>query len=162
MNGGRGDDYIGIIGTGFTSVNGGEGWNTLVFESSDLTLDLSKMGLRVQGFAQFDLNNQSNHANSDPRDGYSNPTSGNTLALRLSDVLSQPNGAVGPNSQHMTILGDGTSTVQLDGTSSLAGSNWVVSGQQSINGVAFDVYYNTAMDASTSANLLIQQGVHVI
>jgi len=77
-------------------------------------------------------------------------------------VLSESNGTVGANGKHMTILGDATSTVQLDGSATLAATNWVVTGQQAVGGVTFDVYQNTAMGASAAADLLIQQGVQVI
>jgi len=162
VSGGVGNDYIGIIGTNFTSVNGGSGWNTLVFEGSNLTVNLAQMGLRVQGFAQFDLNNQSNNNASDPQGQFLTPSTDNTLALRLSDVLSESNGAVGPSSQHMTILGDTSSTVQLDGSSTLAGTNWVTTGTLTVSGVVFDVYHNSSMGSNTAADLLIQQGVHVV
>jgi hypothetical protein len=143
-------------------VNGGEGWNTLVFEQSNLNVDLTQMGSRVQGFGQFDLNNQSNTAASDPKGLFSDAAVSNTLALRLSDVLSESNGTTGANGKHMTILGDATSTVQLEGSATLAATHWVVTGQQTVDGVTFDVYHNTTMGANTLADLLIQQGVHVI
>jgi hypothetical protein len=163
VNGGAGDDHIGIAGVNFTSVHGGNGWNTLVFEGSNLTLNLTDMGLRVQGIDQFDLNNQSNTAATDPRGLFTGATTSNTLQLSLSDVLNEPNGTVGPTTQQMTILGDGNSAVQLDGgLESTAGSNWSVTGTQSVNGVAFDIYHNSTMGANTVADLLIQQGVHVI
>jgi hypothetical protein len=162
VNGGAGDDYIGIIGTTFTSLNGGAGWNTLVFEQSNLKVDLAQMGLRVQGFGQFDLNNHSNTAASDPKGSFTGATTSNTLALRLADVLSESNGTTGANGKHMTILGDATSTVQLEGSTTLSGSGWAVTGQQSVDSVTFDVYHNAKMGASTAADLLIQQGVHVI
>jgi hypothetical protein len=161
VSGGAGNDFIGIIGTTFTSLNGGGGSNTLVFEGSGLTLNLTQLGLRVQNFGQFDLNNQSHTAASDPRGLFSGPTTGNILLLKLSDVLSE-NGAPGPTSPHMTILGDGTSTVQLEGSTSLSGSNWAQNGTATVNGVLFDVYHNSTMGNNTIADLLIQHGVQVI
>jgi hypothetical protein len=165
VSGGPGNDFIGIIGTNFTGLDGGGGWNTLVFESSGITLNLTQMGPRVQGFGQFDLNNQSNNAASDPRSLFTGTTEHNTLELSLSDILSEPNGTVGQNTQHMTILGDSSSTVQLDSTSdaaSLAAAGWSSTGVQTIGGITFDVWHNSAMNGSTAADLLIQQGVHVV
>jgi hypothetical protein len=142
-----GNDYIGIFSSNFVSVNGGAGWDTLVFEKSGITLNLTSMGARVQGFEQFDLNNQSNIGMA--------RTSGNTLELRLSDILSQPNPP--SSSQNLSILGDANSTVHLNDT------GWAKSGAtQLIGGVSFDVWHNTAQGSSTAADLLIQQGVHVI
>jgi hypothetical protein len=179
VSGGAGNDFVGIIGTNFTSVNGGAGWNTLVFEGSNLTLNLTQMGQRVQNFGTFDLDNQSNTASTDP----GNPATGeapgqfvgttqnNTLQLSLSDVLSE-NGVLSVANQsgtpsmanpgHMMILGTSASnaTVQLDGTTSLTGSNWSNTGTQTINGITFDVYHNST--ANTLADLLIEQGVRVI
>jgi hypothetical protein len=169
VSGGAGDDFVGIVGTNFTTVNGGAGWNTLVFEQSGLTLNLTQMGQRVQNFGTFDLDNQSNNSTTDPRGQFKGETTGNTLQLSLSDVLSE-NGALNAANQsgthtlanpgHMTILGDANSTVQLDGTNSLAGSNWSSTGTQVIGGITFDVYHNST--ANTLADLLIEQGVHVI
>jgi len=161
VNGGKGNDYIGIAGTNFTSIDGGGGWNTLVFEKSGLTLDLTQMGLRVQNIGQFDLSNSLHTAAADPRNLFADHTTGNTLKLSLSDVLSE-NSAASPSSPHMTIWGDGSSTVVLDGTSSLAGSGWMISGWQPIGSETFAVYHNTSMGSSTAADLLIQQGVQVI
>jgi hypothetical protein len=142
-------------------VDGGSGWDTLLFEGSSLTLDLAQMGLRVKGFEAFDLNNQSNNASTDPLGLFIGLTQGNTLKLRLSDVLSEPD-AISQGSQRMTIMGDSSSTVVLDGTSSLAGSNWKISGSTAIKGVTYDVYHNTTMGSNTVADLLIQHDVHVI
>jgi hypothetical protein len=161
VNGGIGNDYIGIVGTDFTSINGGGGWNSLVFEQSGLTLDLTQMGLRVQNIGQFDLSNSLHTSAADPRNLFSDPTTGNTLKLSLADVLSE-NGAAGPSSQHMTILGDSSSTVVLDNTSSLAGSGWMMTGSQAVDGTNFDVYHNMSMGSNTAADLLIQHGVQVI
>jgi hypothetical protein len=53
--------------------------------------------------------------------------------------------------------------VQLDGSSTLVGTNWVATGtQQDVNGVVFELYHNNSMGSNTTADLLIQQGVHVI
>jgi hypothetical protein len=161
VNGGAGDDFIGIIGANFTSLNGGGGWNTLVFEGAGITLDLSSMELRVRNFGQFDLNNQSNNASADPRGLFTGATAGNTLQLSLSDILSE-NGAPGPSTRLMTILGDASSTVQLDCTTDLSASHWAITGATTINGALFDVYHNATMNSNTMADLLIQHGIHVI
>jgi uncharacterized protein (DUF2141 family) len=177
VNGGAGSNYIGIVSTNFTNVNGGGGWNTLVFENvgtSGMTVDLSKVGLRVQNFQEFDLNNQLNNLSTDPRTTFTGAAENNTLALRLSDVLNisqslGSNGYTGPNGQHqITILGDGTSTVQLltaagTPTNSANGAGWTQTGSQTIGGIQFDQYHNSAVAATnTAADLLIQHGVVVV
>jgi hypothetical protein len=173
--GGAGNDFIGIVGTNFTSVNGGNGWNTLVFEGNGIDLNLATMGLKVQGFAEFDLNNQLNNASTDPGNAihptagqFVGTTSGNTLELSLADVISESNGDVNLSTQRMTILGDGTSKVVLDGTTdaaSLATAGWTSTsaGTLTINGVTatFDLWHNSAA-TSTAGDLLIQHGVNVI
>ncbi|MDR2155428.1 MAG: Ig-like domain-containing protein [Burkholderiaceae bacterium] len=167
VSGGRGDDFVGIVGTGFTSLSGGEGRDTLVFEASDLTVNFADMGLKVNGFSQFDLNNQLNSADTDPDGQLIGNTQDNTLQLRLSDVISQLEGAVksavGPNSAHMRILGDSASTVdfaetgwQITGTQTFSVSNGYVS-----HDVTFDVWHNTSMAANSAFDVLIQQGVVV-
>jgi len=145
-NGTAGNDYIGIVSNNFAGVNGGAGWDTLVFEQSGITLNLSSMGAKVQGFEQFDLNNQSNAGAA--------PTQNNTLTLSLADVLSLPNPA--SPSQHLTIMGDHMSTVNL------ADANWASSGTQTLGGVSYDVWHNTAQGSNVVADLLIQQGVCVL
>jgi hypothetical protein len=154
VSGGAGSDFIGIVSTQFTSVNGGSGTDTLVFEASNITLNLGEMGLRVQGFEQFDLNNSAHTAAGDPSGLFAGETHNNTLALRLSDVLSQMSSA--PNSQRMTITGGADSTVDLIDT------GWTKGASQTIGTTTFDVWHNSAQGSNTVADLLIQQGVHVI
>jgi hypothetical protein len=130
-----------------------------------MTLNLTQMGARVQGHEQFDLNNQSNNAASDPRGLFTGTTEHNTLELSLSDILNEPNGVVKQGTQHLTVLGDSSSTVQLDGTSdaaSLAAAGWSSAGTQTVGGITFAVWHNSTMSGDTAADLLIQQGVHVI
>jgi hypothetical protein len=171
VDGGAGNDFVGIVSTNFTSINGGNGWNTLVFEGSNMFLSLAQMGLRVQGFQQFDLNNQSNNTSTDPRGThqFTGTTTGNTLSISLADVLSEANANVGMTNsatlaqRHVTILGDANSTVSFDGSASLSTTQWAISGgPQTINGVTFNDYHNSAMGSATYADVLIQQGVQVV
>jgi len=166
--GGRGNDHIGIIGANFTSISGGgsSGGNpstdTLAFEGSNLTLDLTAMGYRVSGFERFDLNNQTHGttAAGDPNGLFTALTQNNTLKLSLADVLSQPDSPMsqltGGPAPNMVILGDGASTVNL------TDAGWSSNTTQTVGGVIYDVWHNAAQGASTVADLLIQQGVHVV
>jgi len=150
--GGGSNDLIGIIGTNFTSISGGIGADTLAFESSNLTLNLTTLGYRVSGFERFDLNNQVNNANaavSDPTGQATALTHGNTLKLTLADVINQADNPYLP--QKLTILGDAQSTVDL------TDAGWSKVGDQA----GFDVWHNAAQGTSTVADLLIQQAVHV-
>ena len=156
--GGVSNDLVGITGTHFTSVSGGYGTDTLALEGSNLTLDLTALGYRVSGFERFDLNNQVNHANagvSDPSGQFTALTQGNTLKLSLAEVLLQLDNPYYPI-QHVTILGDTTSTVNL------TDANWSSNGTQTIDGVSYDLWHNAAQGSNTVADLLIQQGVHVL
>jgi len=109
----------------------------------------------VQNFGLFDLNNQTNNAATDPMGLFTGLTSNNTLQLKLSDVLTE-NGALGPLSPKMTILGDDTSTVDL------LDAGWVkTNSTETVGGALCDVWHNDAMKANTMADLLIQQGVGV-
>jgi hypothetical protein len=153
---GIGSDYVGIVDTKFMSITGGtSGSNTLVFEQSGLTLNLTSMGLKVQNFGTFDLDNQSNDKTTDPEGKFTGTTTGNTLQLSLSDVLSENGGPTHP----ITILGSSSSTVQLDGTSTLSSSNWYLASSKIIGTTPFDVYQN---HSSSVAQLLIEHGVNVI
>jgi hypothetical protein len=187
--GGKGDDFIGIAGTTFSSVNGGAGFNTLVFEGSGMSVNMTSMSTQVLSITQFDLSNLLNNASTDP--GAPDPktglpsgtkqdvgaTHGNTLVLTLNDVVGLVSEMKGVSSQnkvisgstsanHITILGDASATVDLD-----QGSGWksgttetmnVWNGYNYITGVVFNVYHPLALtDANTSADLLIEQGVKV-
>jgi hypothetical protein len=182
--GGAGDDHIGIVGLNFTRVNGNEGWNTLVFEGKGINLNLATQGLAVENFQQFDLNNQENTTTTDPQGKFTGLTTGNTLSLRLSDVLSEGNvdNQLSPGSSSiaahtaMTIMGDSSSTVQLltstgapstvtstasDGTATATSSGWAIAGSQNIGTVSYDLWVNSA-DTTKASELLIQHGINVI
>jgi len=152
-SGGKGSNYIGIVSTNFTGINGGGGTDTVVFEASGIKLNLAEMKLKVQNIEQFDLNNQTNTATTDPHGTATGLTTGNALELRVTDVLSQMSDA--PSGQRMTVLGDNTSTVILDG------SYWMSTGMTAAGGLNFTVWHNATMGANTAADLLIQQGVLV-
>jgi hypothetical protein len=117
------------------------------------------MGLNVQNFQTFDMTNQSvGHVGA--------KTTGNTLQLGLSDVLSENGGlGIGSAAHPLMVLGDTSATspsasvVQLDGTSSLAGSNWSLSPSTTVVGSdVFDVYRHST---NSAAELLIQHGANI-
>jgi hypothetical protein len=187
--GGKGDDFIGIAGTTFSSVNGGAGFNTLVFEGSNMNVNMTSMSTQVLSITQFDLSNLLNNASTDPgapdpktglpngTQHYVGETHGNTLTLTLNDVVGLVSEMKGVSSQnlvtsgstsanHITILGDASATVDLD-----KGSGWAIAGTETmnvwngytaINGVVFSVWHPVSLGTTdTSADLLIEQGVKV-
>jgi hypothetical protein len=158
VDGGAGNDFVGLVGTSLNGVSGGAGWNTLALEGSGMTVNLAALGTKVQGFQQFDLDNQLNDVKTDPNHGYTGLTTHNTLELRLSDVLGESGlsanvGSTAPgantNQHNVTILGSSSSTVQLlnsDKSDSSAvsstqtsadptnhGSYWEVTGAETLN-----------------------------
>jgi hypothetical protein len=92
-------------------------------------------------------------------------SSSGTLNLSLQDVLSDASALTNAGStQQITINNGGgvVSTVNLtDGVGTAAGQ-WQDTGTTTVNGVTYDIYHNAAQGASTLADLLIQQGIHVI
>ena len=148
--GGAGNDTIHITEiAGVVRVDGGLGVDTLVADASNLTLDLSQLGLKVQGFENFDL-------------GTGAANTGNTLKLRLTDVLSQQSSVGNGNGTgqgHLRVTGDSGDTVQLlHGTDS-----WSVTGSTSAGGVNYSIYHNSNLSAAnTLGDIWIQQGITVI
>ncbi|QFZ84369.1 hypothetical protein GFK26_17170 [Variovorax paradoxus] len=71
VHGGSGDDTVRIHSGDFASLDGGLGIDTLVMDGKAMHIDLSALGMKVQGFEKFDLG-----------------AGGNTLALSASDVLA--------------------------------------------------------------------------
>ncbi|CAB3778414.1 hypothetical protein LMG27177_00599 [Paraburkholderia fynbosensis] len=145
--GGAGNDTIGIVGTNFTRVDGGLGVDTMKFEASGLSLNLTDYGTRVKGIENFDLGNSGQG------------TGGNALSLRLSDVLNMPDSL--SSTVHMTISGDSSSSVTLAEGTGTGSAQWQVTGTTTVNNVAYDVYHNTSMGSNTVADLLIQHGIQV-
>ncbi|MDR2155632.1 MAG: Ig-like domain-containing protein [Burkholderiaceae bacterium] len=194
------NDFIGITSTDFTEVDGmvGAGFNSLVFEASNMTLNVSEkvipemFVLDLKRIQQFDLNNQLNTKDTgpDPSTGanpYQGLTTGNKLVLTFDDVenlvgqyknedankdgkpdIFSTNQVVSgtTSATHLTILGDASSTVQLDaGWSKTAGTNTmnIYNGlgddEFTYTGKVFDVWHHTGSDALY--DLLIMQGVVV-
>jgi FG-GAP repeat len=140
--GGAGDDNISLAGMSFTRVDGGLGIDTLTLAgSSSLSLDFASVGTRVQGFEKFDLG---------ASDGI-----GNTLSLRLSDVLNETSGSL---LGHFEVKGGAGDTVQLNGS-----GNWAASSTMVSSGVTYDVYHNSNLDAANKlGDVWIQQGMAVL
>jgi hypothetical protein len=135
--GGGGNDIITLVGTNFTRIDGGLGTDKLVLAGSGLSLNLPDEGLAVQGIEQFDLGN-----------------GGNTLTLRLADVIQMPDTVGAPG--HMVISGGATDTVDL------VEANWSNTGTTTVmNGQTYDLWSNASL-SGTKDDVWIQQGVAVV
>ncbi|WP_216639206.1 Ig-like domain-containing protein [Variovorax paradoxus] len=148
--GGAGNDRIHIEEiNGVVRVDGGLGIDTLVVDGSNITLDLSQLGLKVKGFENFDL-------------GRSAANVGNILKLRISDVLNQQSSTGNGNGLgqgHLRVTGDSSDTVELLRDT----DSWQNTGTRNVGGVNYDVYHNNTLPPdNTLGDIWIQQGVTVI
>ncbi|MDR2155040.1 MAG: Ig-like domain-containing protein [Burkholderiaceae bacterium] len=192
------NDFIGITGTDFFEVDGmaGGGFNTIVFEANNLTLNVAQMLQQdpipgIKRIQQFDLNNQLNTEDTGPNgpgtaNDYDIDTTGNKLILSFDDVevlvgqykdedankdgkpdVFSTNFVVSgtTSATHMTILGDNTSTVELDAgwaktsTNTMNIYNGLGSDAFTYENVVFDVWHHSG--SNTVYDLLIMQGVVV-
>ncbi|WP_426391353.1 Ig-like domain-containing protein [Variovorax sp. R-27] len=148
--GGAGNDSIHINEiNGVVRVDGGLWIDTLAIDSSNVTLDLSQLGLKVKGFENFDL-------------GRGAGNTGNVLKLRIADVLSQQSSTGtgnGAGQGHLRVTGDASDTVELlRGTDS-----WSNTGTTNVGGVSYSIYHNSTLPAeNTLGDIWIQQGVTVV
>ncbi|WP_411705273.1 Ig-like domain-containing protein, partial [Edaphovirga cremea] len=114
MNAGAGNDYILIGNTGFSSVDGGSGFDTLVWDSA-ANLNFSEVSGKVTGIEAIHLG-----------DNYAN-----TLTLSLADVL-----ATSDTTDVLVVQGGSTDAVTLtDG-------GWSVVGNQIWRGDTYQVLEN--------------------
>ncbi|WP_093320565.1 Ig-like domain-containing protein [Thorsellia anophelis] len=133
FNAGSGNDYIIAYDTSFDFIDGGDGNDTLIWNSFD-NLDLSQISSKVDSIEYLHLN-----------DAYAN-----TLTLDINDVL-----AMTPTDDHLLVIqGGATDKVDLD----LTDSQWSTLGAQSFRGETYNVYVHATEDAQ----LWIQQGIAVI
>jgi hypothetical protein len=178
-------EWVGIVNTGFTSIDAGGGFDTLVFEGSGMTITLADG--KVEGFEQFDLSNQLNTYGTRPDDDdatnmYEGRQTGNTLELtfndvknlvddspmELTDTLNRPGSGETSPVNFITILGDGDSTVKLDAT------GWSKEGQilvhvsnfkdeidPIVDGVFDRWHYDAGVGSDSIYDVLIQVGVKV-
>jgi len=125
---------IGIVSDGFARVDGGLGIDTLVFSGSGMNVDLSALGLKVQGFEKFDLG-----------------TGANRLSLDVTDVIE--------HGEHNLALQDGKVQMQVDGDGGVlslsTADGWTNAGTASVDGAQYSVY------TSGNAELLVEDKVQV-
>ena len=133
------DDTIALSGTNFTRVDGGAGIDSLRFDFSATTVDLATMGNKIKGFEQFDLG-----------------SGGNTLKLRLGDVLNQSD-ETGAGTKMMINGSSGT----VDLAEVIGAGGWSNTGTTTVNGNTYNIYHYAGVGASTENDLWIQQGLTV-
>ncbi|MNH72213.1 hypothetical protein D3C73_243720 [compost metagenome] len=114
MSAGAGNDYILVGNTGFTSIDGGSGFDTLVWDSA-ANLNFSEISNKVTGIEAIHLGDQ-----------YAN-----TLTLSLADVL-----AASDTTDVLVVQGGTTDTVTL------TDSGWSVVGNQIWRGDTYQVLEN--------------------
>ncbi|WP_283957803.1 type I secretion C-terminal target domain-containing protein [Variovorax sp. 3P27G3] len=113
LNAGGGNDYIIIKDTSFTSVDGGAGNDTLIWDSTQ-NLNFSDVAAKVKNIETIHLGDKN----------------ANTLKLSLSDVL----GASG-TTDTLVVLGGRTDRVVLE-------DSWSLAGSQVWRGEKYNVYSN--------------------
>ncbi|TWT84610.1 Bifunctional hemolysin/adenylate cyclase precursor [Planctomycetes bacterium CA13] len=119
LRGGEGDDRLSIGDMGFTRIVGGNGFDTLLFETSGHSLDLTdRSDNRILGIEQIDIRG----------------TGPNTLSLGLQDVLN-----ISDESNTLVIRRDEDDAVSI-------GLGWIRGADETIYDATFRVF---TLDAAT-------------
>lgn len=138
VTGSTANDTVHVTDLGFTHIDGGSGTDTLVLNGSNMNLDLTSLGMKVEHIEIFDLGKAGN----------------NTITLDLKEALK----VTDKPEDDLLIKGSVGDRVNLVHGQ---GDIWDVSGQREVNGVTYDVYHNSSTGNSTLGDVLIQQGLHV-
>ncbi|PIF78338.1 hypothetical protein CLU95_5523 [Variovorax sp. 54] len=140
VHGGAGNDTVHVNSGDFERIDGGLGIDTLVMDGKSMHIDLSALGLKVQGFEKFDLG-----------------AGGNTLALSAHDVLAggARDMAMADGKVQMLVNGANGEVDLLGGTHGDDG--WTQGGNATVGGMTYHVYTNLA----GTAELLVEDKVHV-
>ncbi|ATM74959.1 hypothetical protein CRN79_03455 [Serratia fonticola] len=143
VDGKGGDDTIFINSTSFTSMNGGEGYDTLVWDSNN-NFELGSVSSKITGIEVIHIGN----------------SAAQTLVISASDVLEMTKDN-GENGHVLRITGDdgNSSKNGARDTVSIDRSLWEPSSSLEEKGVTYDVYVNN--DDST-IKLMIQHGMNVV
>ncbi|MFU5483906.1 Ig-like domain-containing protein [Pseudomonas aeruginosa] len=138
VQGGSGNDVVGIRDTSFASINGGEGIDTLLIDGRKLSLDIDNLIDRINGIEKIDLGR-----------GNANNLSLSADAL---DHLGIADMVQADGKNQFVINGDASNSIQLKDTPS---ESWTEASQTEIGGVVYHTYI------SGSTELLIEQPIHV-
>ncbi len=143
IDGKGGDDTIFINSTAFSSINGGDGNDTLVWDSNN-NFELGSVSSKISGIETIHMGNNA----------------AQTLVISASDILemTKDNG----ESEHvLKITGDDgdSNTNGARDTVSINKSVWTASSSETENGVTYDVYVH---NDDATVKLMIQHGLNVV
>ncbi|MEQ9843634.1 Ig-like domain-containing protein [Pectobacterium brasiliense] len=138
VEGGEGDDLITLSTLDFTQIDGGDGIDTLVLDGTDLNLDLTALGLKIDNVEVFDLGQNGT----------------NSITLDLDRALNVTDR---PEDDLLIVGGEGNQVNLIPGE-----GVWSTIGQRDIDGQRFDVYHHSSLDnANNLGDVLVQQGLLV-
>lgn len=138
VQGGDGNDVIGISNTAFTSINGGNGIDTLLIDGHNMALDIDTLVNRITGIEKIDLGQ-----------GGANSVS---LSAHALEGLGQVDMLLADGKNQFVIKGDGSNSIQLIDSLS---ETWADAGQAEIGGVVYQAY------VSGTHEVLIEQNIQV-
>ncbi|WCG82214.1 Ig-like domain-containing protein [Pectobacterium sp. A5351] len=138
VEGGEGDDLITLSTLDFTHIDGGAGIDTLVLDGTELNLDLTVLGLKIDNVEIFDLGQNGT----------------NSITLDLDRALNVTDR---PEDDLLIVGGEGNQVNLIPGEGA-----WSTVGQRDIDGQRFDVYHHSSLDsANNMGDVLVQQGLLV-
>ncbi|UMO88519.1 Ig-like domain-containing protein [Pectobacterium sp. PL64] len=138
VEGGEGDDLITLSTLDFTQIDGGNGIDTLVLDGTELNLDLTELGLKIDNVEIFDLGQNGT----------------NSITLDLDRALNVTDH---PEDDLLIVGGEGNQVNLIPGEGA-----WSTVGQRDIDGQRFDVYHHSSLDnANNLGDVLVQQGLLV-
>nr|WP_235776357.1 Ig-like domain-containing protein [Pectobacterium carotovorum] len=138
VEGGEGDDLITLSTLDFTQIDGGNGIDTLVLDGTELNLDLTALGLKIDNVEIFDLGQNGT----------------NSITLDLDRALNVTDR---PEDDLLIVGGEGNQVNLIPGEGA-----WSTVGQRDIDGQRFDVYHHSSLDSANNlGDVLVQQGLLV-
>ncbi|WP_225087181.1 Ig-like domain-containing protein [Pectobacterium colocasium] len=138
VEGSEGDDIITLSTLDFTQIDGGDGIDTLVLDGTELNLDLTALGLKIDNVEIFDLGKNGT----------------NSITLDLDRALNVTDR---PEDDLLIVGGEGNQVNLIPGE-----GVWSTVGQRDIDGQRFDVYHHSSLDnANNLGDVLVQQGLLV-
>lgn len=138
VEGGEGDDIITLSTLDFTQIDGGDGIDTLVLDGTELNLDLTALGLKIDNVEIFDLGQNGT----------------NSITLDLDRALNVTDR---PEDDLLIVGGEGNRVNLIPGE-----GIWSTVGQRDIDGQRFDVYHHSSLDSANNlGDVLVQQGLLV-
>ncbi|MDX6913730.1 Ig-like domain-containing protein [Pectobacterium carotovorum] len=138
VEGGEGDDIITLSTLDFTQIDGGDGIDTLVLDGTELNLDLTALGLKIDNVEIFDLGQNGT----------------NSITLDLDRALNVTDR---PEDDLLIVGGEGNQVNLIPGE-----GVWSTVGQRDIDGQRFDVYHHSSLDSANNlGDVLVQQGLLV-